>query len=131
MPIFLTKLQHAPGQCAAFNAKARQMALAAMSKAEELMKKHGAKGIGLWSVPTEHVIYWIIEASYEAFQQLGMEPEVIALSEFNVSKITEHINAKAFELLERHPEGLRWSDLLSQIKASDSTFHPKTVNGCV
>lgn len=47
------------------------------------------------------------------------------------STITGRINAKAFELLERHPEGLRWSELLSKIKASDPNFHPKTVNGCV
>jgi len=47
------------------------------------------------------------------------------------SKVTERINAKAFELLEKHPEGLRWSELLSNIIASDSTFHPKTVNGCI
>ena len=47
------------------------------------------------------------------------------------SKITERINVKALELLEKHPEGLRWSELLSMIKASDPTFHPKTVNGCV
>ena len=45
--------------------------------------------------------------------------------------ITGRINAKAFELLERHPEGLRWSELLSKIKESDRTLHPKTVNGCV
>lgn len=47
------------------------------------------------------------------------------------SKVTERIYAKACELLEKHPEGLRWSELLSKIKASDPTFHPKTVNGCV
>ena len=47
------------------------------------------------------------------------------------SKVTERINAKVFELLEDHPEGLRWSELLSKIKESDSTLHPKTVNGCV
>lgn len=47
------------------------------------------------------------------------------------SKVTERIDAKALELLEKHPEGLHWSDLLSKIKASDPTFHPKTVNGCV
>ena len=47
------------------------------------------------------------------------------------SKVTHRINAKAFELLEKHPEGLRWSELLSKIKESDPTFHPKTVNGCV
>ena len=45
--------------------------------------------------------------------------------------VTHHINAKAFELLEQHPEGLRWSELLSKIKESDLTYHPKTVNGCV
>lgn len=47
------------------------------------------------------------------------------------SKVTARINAKAFELLENHPEGLRWSELVSKIEASDPTFHPKTVNGCV
>ena len=45
--------------------------------------------------------------------------------------VTGRINAKAFELLQQHPEGLRWSELLSKIKASDNSFHPKTVNGCV
>lgn len=47
------------------------------------------------------------------------------------STVTGRINAEAFELLEQHPEGLRWSELLSKIKESDPTFHPKTVNGCV
>ena len=47
------------------------------------------------------------------------------------SKVTHRINAKAFELLGQHREGLRWSELLSKIKAGDPTFHPKTVNGCV
>jgi hypothetical protein len=47
------------------------------------------------------------------------------------SKVTERINATALELLEKHPEGLRWTDLRKMIEASDETFHPKTVNGCV
>ena len=47
------------------------------------------------------------------------------------STITGRIYAKVFELLEHHPEGLRWSELLSKIEASDRSFHPKTVNGCV
>jgi len=46
------------------------------------------------------------------------------------STITGRIYAKSFELLEQHPEGLHWSELISKIKA-DSNFHPKTVNGCV
>ncbi|KKQ95545.1 MAG: hypothetical protein UT21_C0003G0019 [Candidatus Woesebacteria bacterium GW2011_GWA1_39_11b] len=47
------------------------------------------------------------------------------------STVTGRINAKAFELLEEHSGGLRWSELLSKIEASDRSFHPKTVNGCV
>jgi hypothetical protein len=47
------------------------------------------------------------------------------------ANITQRINAKALELLERHPEGVRWSELLSMIQASDPTLHSKTVNGCV
>lgn len=45
--------------------------------------------------------------------------------------VTHRINAKALALLARNPEGLRWSELLRKLKASDPTFHPKTVNGCV
>ena len=45
--------------------------------------------------------------------------------------VTERIYAKAFELLEQHPEGLRFVELRSAIEASDRSFHPKTVNGCV
>ena len=45
--------------------------------------------------------------------------------------ITHRINEIALELLEQHPEGLRWSALLSKIEDSDPSFHPKTVNGCV
>ncbi|WP_406658043.1 hypothetical protein V7O62_05695 [Methanolobus sp. ZRKC2] len=47
------------------------------------------------------------------------------------SKVTERINAKAFELLEKNPQGLHWSELLSMIAESDPSFHPKTVNGCI
>lgn len=45
--------------------------------------------------------------------------------------VTARIDAKAFELLEQHPEGLRFTELRSKIEASDRSFHPKTVNGCV
>jgi len=45
--------------------------------------------------------------------------------------VTGRINAKALELLEQHPEGLRWSELIAKIKESNLNFHPKTVNGCI
>jgi hypothetical protein len=47
------------------------------------------------------------------------------------STITGRINATALELLEAHPEGLRWSELNEKIASSDPSFHPKTINGCV
>jgi hypothetical protein len=46
-------------------------------------------------------------------------------------KVTERIYAKAFEILEKNPKDIRWSGLISKIIKSDSSFHPKTVNGCV
>ena len=45
--------------------------------------------------------------------------------------ITGRIYAKALELLEQHPKGMRFTELRSKIEESDPTFHPKTVNGCV
>ena len=45
--------------------------------------------------------------------------------------ITGRIYTKIFALLEEHPEGLRWSELLSKIKEYYPSFHPKTINGCV
>lgn len=47
------------------------------------------------------------------------------------AKVTHRITAKALELLDENPEGLRTSELKSKIEASDNTFHPKTVNGIV
>lgn len=51
--------------------------------------------------------------------------------DINSTKVTERINAKAFELLEQNPEGIRYTDLLKQIQEFDTTLHPKTVNGCI
>jgi len=45
--------------------------------------------------------------------------------------VTGRIYAAGLKLLDQHPEGLRWSELLSKIKASDHGLHPKTINGCV
>ena len=49
----------------------------------------------------------------------------------NSSKVTHRIYEVIFELLEKHPGGLRWSELLLKIQEYDPSFHPKTVNGCV
>lgn len=45
--------------------------------------------------------------------------------------ITGRIYTKIFDLLEKHPEGIRWTELIRLIETSDSSLHPKTINGCV
>ena len=45
--------------------------------------------------------------------------------------ITHQVTNKAFEILEKHPEGIQWSELNKMIIASNPKFHPKTVNGVV
>lgn len=49
----------------------------------------------------------------------------------NSSVITERIYATIFELLEKHPNGLRWSELALLVRESEPTLHPKTINGCI
>ena len=53
------------------------------------------------------------------------------MSKFNTKTITGRIYTTIFELLEAHPEGVRWTDLLKLIEKSDPNLHPKTINGCV
>lgn len=47
------------------------------------------------------------------------------------AKITERIKSKAIELLDQNPDGLRYSELHAKILASDNTFKPNTINGCI
>ena len=45
--------------------------------------------------------------------------------------VTHQIYDKIFELLEHNPEGLRWSVLLSKVRESNGSWHPKTINGSI
>lgn len=45
--------------------------------------------------------------------------------------ITGKIYDTIFKLLNDNPDGVRWTDLNKLVKASNPTFHPKTINGCV
>lgn len=45
--------------------------------------------------------------------------------------IAERVYSIVFELLEKHVDGLRWSELNEKILEQDPTLHPKTVNGYV
>lgn len=47
------------------------------------------------------------------------------------TKVTEKIKAKAFELLEQSPEGLRYSVLRNKIQVADPGFNSNTINGSI
>src|SRR3989344_6433791 len=45
--------------------------------------------------------------------------------------ITERVTNTAFDLLEQHPEGLRFMELITKIKERDANFNTNTINGCI
>lgn len=45
--------------------------------------------------------------------------------------ITQQINEKALALLNEHPEGIRWAEMIKKLEKAFPDFHPKTINGCV
>lgn len=47
------------------------------------------------------------------------------------AKITQRIKQTALEILEKHPEGLRFSELHTAISASDPGFKSNTISGCI
>jgi len=88
MPIFILISRHSPENCPMFNEKARKVIMEAMDKMDGLMKKYGVKRLGSWGVHTEHLSFEVYEApSLDAFWKLGMEPVILALSEFETYEI--------------------------------------------
>lgn len=65
------------------------------------------------------------------YRKLSKQTNIQGNRVMSKTTITGKVYELAFELLEEHPEGIRWKDLLELIKQSDPTLHPKTVNGCV
>ena len=47
------------------------------------------------------------------------------------TKVTERIKAKAIELLDQNPVGLRYFELRNKIQEFDATFNSNTINGCI
>jgi len=88
MPTFVLISRHSPENCPMFNEKARKVLLELAGKMDGLLKKHGVKMLGSWNVPTEHLALDVYEApSLDAFEKLGMEPEIVALSKFETYEI--------------------------------------------
>ena len=88
MATFLLISKHSPENCPMFNARARKAYMDFMEKSDALMKKHKVKLLASAQVPNEHSSYDIYEApSFEAFDELGMEPAIIAIGEFATMEI--------------------------------------------
>ena len=88
MPKFLLISRHSPENCPMFNEKARKVFMEYVSKLDGILKKHGMKMLGNWTVPTEHLSVVVFEApSLEAFAKCGMEPEVLALSAYETYEV--------------------------------------------
>jgi hypothetical protein len=88
MTTFILVSRHSPDDCPNFNEKVRKVWLEFFDKIDGLMKKHGIKYIGGWTVGSEHQTYWVMDApSFEALEKCLMEPEVIALSAFESAEL--------------------------------------------
>ena len=80
MVTFLMIARHTAADCPAHNEKSRKSMGEYMSKAPELLAKHGVKMVGGWNVHPEHLIVEVYEApSFEAMQAVSMEPESMSM----------------------------------------------------
>jgi uncharacterized protein with GYD domain len=95
MPIFLVFGTHHSENCPMFNEKARKVFMAYISKRDGLLKKHGVKMIGSWTVIGEHLAVWIFEApSSDAFGKFLMEPELMAWNAFETMEVKMAISSE-------------------------------------
>ena len=83
MPVFMSISKHAPENCPAFSPKHRKSTLELFEKMETLAKKHGIKMLGSYTDFPQHMVYMILDGSYEAMQKLLVEPEIMNWLSFN------------------------------------------------
>jgi len=103
MAIFLVISKHSPENCPMFNAKSMKVFMDAMGKSEALMKKHKVKLLGSAEVVNEHSSYEIYEApSFEDFDALGMEPEIMAMGQFVTMEIKPAMSFEEVEQMLKH-----------------------------
>jgi len=88
MPTFLVFGTHHSENCPMYNEKTRKVMMEYTSKRDGLLKKHGVKMIGSWTVIGEHLAVWIFEASSaDAFGKYLMEPELMAVNAFETMEV--------------------------------------------
>ena len=78
MPAIIVLQRHSVENCPMNNEKMKKMALEIVEKMGALLKKHGIKMVGSWSVAREHLSIIVYEAqSLDAFLKLQMEPALM------------------------------------------------------
>jgi len=78
MPAIIVFQRHSVENCPMNNEKMKKMALEIMEKVPALIKKHGIKMVGNWSVPQEHLSIIVYEApTLDVFLKFQMEPAVM------------------------------------------------------
>jgi hypothetical protein len=88
MPTFLLISRHNPESCWMFNEKNRQIHIKLFSALDTLLKKYQITMIGCWFDIPGHTLYEVYDApSMDAFQKMGMEPEITQWSSFNTMQI--------------------------------------------
>ena len=55
----------------------------------------------------------------------------MSLPSINPETKTGRVYELAFDILKKHPNGVRWAELNKLIEDADPSLHPKTINGCV
>ena len=88
MATFLIFSKHSPENCPMFNEKARKLWLDYFNKSQELYRKHGARRIGAWTVPSEHQYVEVLEIpSLEVWEKLGLDPLVSAFGAYETYEV--------------------------------------------
>ena len=78
MPAIIVLQRHSVENCPMNNEKMKKMALEIMEKVPALIKKHGIKMVGNWSVPQEHLSIIVYEAAtLDVFLRFQMGPAVM------------------------------------------------------
>jgi len=79
--------RHAPTECIGNN-ETRKAALKLLDTMPELLKKHGIKMVGSWTVHSEHLTFRVFEApGFEAILKFQDEPECESWRQFTTSEL--------------------------------------------
>ena len=88
MPIFIMFGRHHAENCPMFNEKTRKIMMEYAGKSDRLMKKHGIKELGSWTVIGEHLAVMVYEApSSDVFTKFLMEPEWMPVNAFETVEV--------------------------------------------